>query len=156
LADALAGPAEQADERYREAIAHLGTGRLALLQARARLLHGEFLRRDNRRGAAREALRMAHEALVAMGADGFAERAGRELVATGETVRRRAPGLPGDLTSQEAQIARLAVAGRSNPEIGATLFLSPRTVEWHLRKVFMKLGITSRRELGAVLLHEPQ
>ncbi|ONI74055.1 LuxR family transcriptional regulator [Kribbella sp. ALI-6-A] len=156
LADALAGPAEQADERYREAIAHLGTGRLALLQARARLLHGEFLRRDNRRGAAREALRMAHEALVAMGADGFAERAGRELVATGETVRRRAPGLPGDLTSQETQIARLAVAGRSNPEIGATLFLSPRTVEWHLRKVFMKLGITSRRELGAVLLQQPR
>jgi DNA-binding CsgD family transcriptional regulator len=147
LADALAGPAGQADEHYRAAIAHWDTGRLGLLQARARLLYGEFLRRDNRRNAAREVLRTAHEAFLGMGAEGFAERAGRELVATGETVRKRSPGLPPELTPQEAQITRLVVAGRTNPEIGATLFLSPRTVEWHLRKVFTKLGITSRREL---------
>ncbi|WP_220039686.1 helix-turn-helix domain-containing protein [Nonomuraea aridisoli] len=119
--------------------------------ARARLLYGEWLRRENRRADARAELRAAHDAFTAMGAEGFAERAGRELAATGETVRRRTPDARQELTAQEAQIARLAMAGRTNPEIGAVLFLSPRTVEWHLRKVFIKLGIGSRRELAAAL-----
>ncbi len=126
-------------------------GRLALPQARARLLYGEWLRRANRRTAARTELRAAHEAFTAMGAEAFADRAGRELQATGETLRRRADGERDGLTAQEAQIARLAVEGHSNTEIGAELFLSPRTVEWHLRKVFTKLGIGSRRDLGAAL-----
>ena len=151
LADALAGPSGQAEERYREAIDRLDNGRLGVQLARARLLYGEWLRRENRRGDARIYLRTAHEAFANMGADGFAERAGRELAATGETVRKRTLGVRDELTSQEAQIARLAVAGRTNPEIGAVLFLSPRTVEWHLRKVFTKLGIGSRRELASAL-----
>ncbi|MEU8615620.1 helix-turn-helix transcriptional regulator, partial [Actinoplanes sp. NPDC048791] len=88
-------------------------------------------------------------------AQGFADRAGRELVATGETVHKRVPGARAELTAQEAQIARLAAAGRTNPEIGTVLFLSPRTVEWHLRKVFGKLGLGSRRELAAALRDGP-
>ncbi|MEZ0077201.1 AAA family ATPase [Planotetraspora sp. GP83] len=151
VADALAGPSGQADERYREAIERLAAGRLGMQLARARLLYGEWLRRENRRGDARIQLRTAHEAFTTMGAEGFAERAGRELTATGETVRKRTLETRDELTGQEAQIARLAVAGRTNPEIAATLFLSPRTVEWHLRKVFIKLGIGSRRELAAAL-----
>ncbi|MFG1705101.1 AAA family ATPase [Nonomuraea sp. M3C6] len=151
VADALAGPPGRAEEHYREAIERLSTTRMGLPLARARLLYGEWLRRENRRGDARAQLRTAHDAFTTMGAEGFAERAGRELVATGETVRKRTPGAREDLTSQEAQIARLAVSGRTNPEIGAVLFLSPRTVEWHLRKVFIKLGIGSRRELAAAL-----
>ncbi|MFI7610404.1 AAA family ATPase [Nonomuraea terrae] len=151
VADALAGPAEQAEERYREAIERLSATRMRLQLARARLLYGEWLRRDNRRGDARAELRTAHDAFTTMGAEGFAERAGRELAATGETVRKRTMEAREELTSQEAQIARLAMAGRTNPEIGAVLFLSPRTVEWHLRKVFIKLGIGSRRELAAAL-----
>ncbi|MEU4693602.1 BREX system ATP-binding domain-containing protein [Actinoplanes sp. NPDC023714] len=150
LADALASPSTDAriEGRYRTAVAELGATQLGLQLARARLLFGEWLRRENRRGDAREQLRAAHEAFVAMGAEGFADRAGRELTATGETVRKRSSGVRDELTSQEEQIARLAAAGRTNPEIGATLFLSPRTVEWHLRKVFTKLGVTSRRELA--------
>ncbi|MBA8809380.1 helix-turn-helix transcriptional regulator [Promicromonospora sukumoe] len=151
LADALAGPAAAAEDRYREAVELLGGTRLVLQTARARLLYGEWLRRENRRGAARDHLRAAHEVFAAAGAEGFAGRAGRELAATGETVRRRTAGAADTLTAQEAQIARLAVAGRTNPEIGAELFLSPRTVEWHLRKVFGKLGIASRRELAGAL-----
>ncbi|MFI2366566.1 AAA family ATPase [Promicromonospora sp. NPDC019610] len=151
LADALAGPAAAAEDRYREAVDLLGGTRLTVLTARARLLYGEWLRRENRRAAAREHLRGAHEVFAAAGAEGFAGRASRELAATGETVRRRSAGPADGLTAQEAQIARLAVAGRTNPEIGAELFLSPRTVEWHLRKVFGKLGIGSRRELAAAL-----
>ncbi|QUQ67006.1 ATP-binding protein [Kutzneria sp. CA-103260] len=142
LADALVAPS---DDKFREAIDRLP---LALPAARARLLYGEWLRRENRRADARDQLRPAHEAFLAAGAGGFAERAGRELAATGETVRKRGGGAVEELTPQEAQIARLAVAGRTNPEIAAALFLSPRTVEWHLRKVFTKLGITSRRELA--------
>ena len=122
-----------------------------MLAARARLLYGEWLRRENRRGDARDHLRAAHEVFAQAGAEGFAGRAARELAATGETVRRRGAVAADALTAQEAQIARLAVAGRTNPEIGAELFLSPRTVEWHLRKVFGKLGIASRRELAAAL-----
>jgi DNA-binding CsgD family transcriptional regulator len=119
--------------------------------ARTRLLFGEWLRRENRRAEARNDLRIAYEAFAGMGAAGFAERAGRELTATGETVRKRGTAAREELTPQESQIARLAVAGRTNPEIGAALFLSPRTVEWHLRKVFAKLGVTSRRELAGAL-----
>jgi DNA-binding CsgD family transcriptional regulator len=151
LADALAGPAAQTGENYREAVEQLASTRLVLQTARARLLYGEWLRRENRRGDARAQLRSAYDAFTAMGAEGFAERAGRELQATGETVRKRTLGVRDELTAQEAQIARLAAAGRTNPEIGAVLFLSPRTVEWHLRKIFTKLGVTSRRELPAAV-----
>jgi DNA-binding CsgD family transcriptional regulator len=151
LADALAGPPGQAEENYREAIKRLSATRIGLPLARARLLYGEWLRREDRRGDARAQLRTAHDAFTTMGAEGFAERAGRELAATGETVRKRTPGAREEFTSQESQIARLAVSGRTNPEIGAVLFLSPRTVEWHLRKVFIKLGIGSRRELAVAL-----
>jgi DNA-binding CsgD family transcriptional regulator len=151
VADALAGPPGHAEDRYREAIERLPAIRLALPLARARLLYGEWLRRENRRADARHQLRAAYEALSAMGARSFADRAGRELAATGETVRKRTGGVPDELTAQEAQIAGLAAAGRTNPEIAAVLFLSPRTVEWHLRKVFAKLAIGSRRELTAAL-----
>ncbi|ACU73102.1 transcriptional regulator, LuxR family [Catenulispora acidiphila DSM 44928] len=150
LADALTGAPKVAEDRYREAVEHFTEGGLDTFAARARLLFGEWLRRQNRRAQAREELRAAHEASVAIGMEAFAERARRELLATGETVRRRTVGGP-ILTPQEAQIARLATAGHSNAEIGAELFLSPRTVEWHLRNVFAKLGITSRRELGDAL-----
>ncbi|GAA0481358.1 LuxR family transcriptional regulator [Paractinoplanes deccanensis] len=149
---ALAGAlVEPSDELFREAVAGYGSAAMPVLRMRARLLYGEWLRRDNRRTEARAELRAAHEAFSVMGAEAFAERAGRELVATGEAVRTRRAGAPVDLTAQEGQIARLAVAGRTNAEIAATLFLSPRTVEWHLRKVFTKLGIGSRRELAAAL-----
>jgi DNA-binding CsgD family transcriptional regulator len=100
---------------------------------------------------AREQLRPAHEMFSEMGAEGFAERTRRELMATGETVRKRSVETRDDLTAQEAEIARLAGDGHTNAEIGAQLFISPRTVEWHLRKVFMKLGIRSRRELKGAL-----
>jgi DNA-binding CsgD family transcriptional regulator len=100
---------------------------------------------------ARQKLRIAHEMLTAMGIDAYAERARRELVATGEVVRRRTVETLHDLTAQEAQIARLAGDGRTNPEIGAELFISARTVEWHLRKVFTKLGVSSRKELTKAL-----
>jgi DNA-binding CsgD family transcriptional regulator len=146
LADALVTPA---DDTFRAAIDRLPLG---LPAARARLLYGEWLRRENRRADAREVLRPAHEALQAAGATAFAARAARELTATGETVRKRSgSAVQDELTPQEAQIVRLAVAGKTNPEIAAALFLSPRTVEWHLRKVFTKLGITSRRELASSL-----
>ena len=115
------------------------------------LLYGEWLRRENRRADAREQLHRADEMLRAMGAAGFAERARRELLATGETVRRRTAGTDRDLTPQEMQIAVHARDGRTNREIGAELFLSARTVEWHLHKVCAKLGITSRRQLRDAL-----
>ncbi|MDT5318104.1 MAG: hypothetical protein QOD88_626 [Mycobacterium sp.] len=140
-----------ADELYWEAIERLGRTRMATYLARARLSYGEWLRRQNRRVDARTQLRVAHDALSAMGAAGFAERARRELAATGEKVRRRTGPTSADLTPQEEQIAQLAREGRTNPEIGAQLFLSARTVEWHLRKVFTKLEISSRRELDAAL-----
>ena len=136
---------------YREAIDRLGRTQLRPELARAHLLYGEWLRREGRRVDARAQLRTAHEMLAAMGAEAFAERARRELMATGETVRQRTVETVNELTAQEASIARLARDGRTNPEIGAQLFLSARTVEWHLRKVFTKLGISSRRELPAAL-----
>ena len=143
------GPA--ADELYREAIERLRRTRLRPEIGRAYLLYGEWLRRENRRVDAREQLRTAHEMLVAIGMEAFAERARKELQATGEKVRKRTVETRDDLTAQERQIARLAHDGLSNPEIGARLFLSPRTVEWHLRNVFTKLGIRSRRELANAL-----
>ena len=119
--------------------------------ARAHLLYGEWLRRENRRTDARAQLRAAYDILDAIGMEAFAERARRELLATGETIRKPAVPRPSTLTAQEAHIARLARDGRTNPEIGAQLFISVRTVEWHLRKVFTKLGIGSRRELRTAL-----
>jgi DNA-binding CsgD family transcriptional regulator len=136
---------------YREAIDRLGRTLLRPELARAQLLYGEWLRRAGRRTDAREQLREAYEMLTAMGVEGFAGRARRELLATGENVRKRRVETASELTAQEAQIARLARDGLSNPEISTQLFLSPRTVEWHLRKVFAKLGISSRRQLRGAL-----
>ncbi|MGW3183051.1 AAA family ATPase [Kitasatospora sp. NPDC001119] len=150
VAEALTGAPEQAEDRYREAVDHFGRGGLGVFETRARLLYGEWLRRRNRRAQARTELRAAYEAAGRTGMEGFAERARRELLATGETVRKRTVGAP-VLTPQEARIARLAAAGHPNAEIGEHLFLSPRTVEWHLRKVFAKLGISSRREIDGAL-----
>jgi DNA-binding CsgD family transcriptional regulator/tetratricopeptide (TPR) repeat protein len=144
---ALAGE----DARYREAIDHLARCRGAFELARTHLVYGEWLRREGRRVDARTHLRNAHEALTAMGAEAFAERARRELLATGETVRKRSDPADAGLTPQERQIARRARDGHSNSEIGAELFLSARTIEWHLHKIFGKLGITSRRELRKAL-----
>ncbi len=148
---ALLSGGEAAELGYAEAIERLGRTRVRVELARAHLVYGEWLRRENRRVEAREQLRVAHQMLTAMGIGGFAERARAELVATGETVRRRGPKTTTGLTPQEIRVARLALDGRTNPEISTQLFLSPRTVEWHLRKVFTKLGISSRRELPAVL-----
>jgi DNA-binding CsgD family transcriptional regulator len=148
---ALLSDGESAEQLYLEAIQRLGRTRIRTELARAHLLYGEWLRRQGRRGDAREQLRSAHDMLDAMGIAGFAERARRELAATGEAVRRRTIETTGELTAQEAQIAWLASTGHSNPEISTQLFISPRTVEWHLRKVFAKLGITSRKELRAAL-----
>jgi DNA-binding CsgD family transcriptional regulator len=143
------GPA--AEESYREATARLSRTHLRPELARARLLYGEWLRREGRRVDAREQLRTAHDLFEVTGMEAFAERARRELLATGENARKRSPDTRAELTPQEEQIARLARDGLSNPEIGAQLFLSARTVEWHLRNVFAKLGITSRRQLQAAL-----
>jgi len=148
---ALLSDGAAADELYREAIERLRRTRLRPEVARAHLLYGEWLRRENRRVDARKQLRTAHEMLVAIGMEAFAERARKELQATGEKVRKRTVETRDDLTAQERQIARLARDGLSNPEIAARLFLSSRTVEWHLRNVFTKLGIRSRRELANAL-----
>jgi DNA-binding CsgD family transcriptional regulator len=148
---ALVSDGTAADDLYREAIERLRRTRLRPEVGRAHLLYGEWLRRENRRVDAREHLRTAHEMLVAIGMEAFAERARQELQATGEKVRKRTAETRDDLTAQERQIARLASDGLSNPEIGARLFLSSRTVEWHLRHVFVKLGIRSRRELPSAL-----
>jgi DNA-binding CsgD family transcriptional regulator len=148
---ALLSEGESAEPLYGEAIERLSRTRVRVELARAHLLYGEWLRRQNRRVDAREQLRNAYEMLTAMGMEGFAERARRELLATGETVRKRTTGTAGELTPQEAEIARLAGSGHTNPEISTQLFISPRTVEWHLRKVFAKLGISSRKELRGTL-----
>jgi DNA-binding CsgD family transcriptional regulator/tetratricopeptide (TPR) repeat protein len=136
---------------YRASIERLARCRAAFELARSRLLYGEWLRRENRRMDAREQLREAHDRFIHMGAEAFAERTRRELLATGETVRRITPDTPDALTPQEIQVARLARQGHSNPEIGAELFISPRTVEYHLSKVFRKLDVSSRRELRDAL-----
>jgi DNA-binding CsgD family transcriptional regulator len=151
-AAALLDPTDAAEAHHAEAIARLGRTRIRTALARAHLLYGEWLRRRHRRVDARTQLRLAHAMLAEMGADGFAERARRELIATGETVRRRSADTLDDLTPQEAEVARLAAGGHTNREIGAQLFLSPRTVEWHLSKVFGKLGVSSRRALTGVLV----
>jgi ATP/maltotriose-dependent transcriptional regulator MalT len=148
----LDGPA--ADDLYQEAIERFGRTRLGPELARAHLLYGEWLRREGRRVDAREQLRTAYEMFAAIGMEAFAERARRELKATGEKVRKRSLETGDQLTPQEEQIARLARDGFSNPEIGAQLFISARTVEWHLRKVFTKLGVTSRRQLRTTLHDE--
>ncbi|HEV2922642.1 MAG TPA: LuxR C-terminal-related transcriptional regulator, partial [Solirubrobacteraceae bacterium] len=152
-AAAMLAEGATAERLYREAIERLSRIHIRGSQtlARAYLLYGEWLRREHRRVDAREQLRIAHEMLADMGADAFAERARRELQATGETVRKRTVETLDDLTPQEAQVARLAADGQTNPEIAAQLFLSPRTVEWHLTKMFGKLGISSRKELRAAL-----
>lgn len=144
---ALLSEGEDAESLYREAIERLARTRIAVHLARAHLVYGEWLRREHRRVDAREQLRAAHEMFSGMGAEAFAERARRELSATGEIVRKRTVETLDELTTQEAQIARLAGDGQSNPEIAAELFISARTVEYHLRKVFGKLDISSRKEL---------
>jgi DNA-binding CsgD family transcriptional regulator len=144
---ALLSVGQAADDLHREAIQRLGRTRVVLHLARAQLVYGEWLRRENRRQDAREALRPAYETFSRAGAAGFAGRASRELTATGETVRKRTVDSLTELTAQEAQVAQLARDGLTNPEIAAQLFISPRTVEWHLGHVFAKLGITSRKDL---------
>jgi DNA-binding CsgD family transcriptional regulator len=148
---ALLSEGEVAENFYRESVAHLGRTRVRVELARGHLVYGEWLRRESRRVDAREPLRTAYELFASMGAEAFADRARRELLATGETVRKRTLETRGELTAQEAQIARLAREGLSNPEIGTRLFISPRTVEYHLHKVFIKLGISSRGQLERVL-----
>jgi DNA-binding CsgD family transcriptional regulator len=148
---ALLHDGDEVEPLYREAIDRLRLTHMRSELARAHLLYGEWLRRAGRRRDAREQLRRAEEMLAAMGMAAFAERARRELGATGEKVRRRAADARDTLTAQEAQIAGLARDGLSNAEIAARLFLSPRTVEWHLKNVFTKLDISSRRELRGVL-----
>ncbi|WP_433158146.1 helix-turn-helix transcriptional regulator [Kribbella sp. CA-247076] len=139
------------EDAYRRSVDHFSRTGLRVQQARSQLLYGEWLRREGRRVDARDQLRSAHEQLDAMGLEAFAERARHELLATGETVRKRRPETLNDLTSQEAQIAGLARDGLTNQEIAAQLYISPRTVEWHLRKTFSKLGISSRRQLRGAL-----
>jgi len=148
---ALVSENEAAEALYLEAIARLGRTPLRPELGRAHLLYGEWLRREKRRMDARDQLRTAYEMFISIGADAFAERTRRELLATGEKVRKRGDETRGQLTAQEEQIARLATDGQTNQEIGAQLFLSPRTVEWHLHKVFTKLGITSRMQLRDTL-----
>jgi ATP/maltotriose-dependent transcriptional regulator MalT len=148
---ALMNEGDAAERLYRESIARLGRTRVRAELARARLLYGEWLRRERRRADAREQLRIARDMLDAMGMEAFAERARRELAATGETARKRTVEASTELTHQEAQIARLARDGLSNPEIGTRLFISARTVQYHMGKVFAKLGICSRSQLGYAL-----
>jgi DNA-binding CsgD family transcriptional regulator len=146
---------DDADTLYREAIERLGRTRIRVELARARLLYGEWLRREGRRTDARDQLRAAHEMFSRFGAEAFAERGRRELLATGETARRRREDTRDALTPQEVQIARMASDRQTNPEIGAMLFISPRTVEYHLRKVFTKLDVSSRKELRTALAAIP-
>jgi DNA-binding CsgD family transcriptional regulator len=151
---ALMSAGAAAEALYDEAISRLGNTPPVPELARARLVYGEWLRREQRRVDAREQLRAAHELFASLGMQAFEERAARELVATGETVRKRGIETREDLTAQEAQIAHLASEGLSNPEISARLFISRRTVEYHLHKVFSKLDITSRNQLQHALTGE--
>jgi DNA-binding CsgD family transcriptional regulator len=153
---ALVCAGAEAEALYLRAIDHLERTRVKLELARAHLLYGEWLRREGRRIDAREHLRAAYDDLSSMGAESFAARAHRELLATGETARRRIESTRGDLTPQETEIARLAAQGHTNPQIGARLFISPRTVQYHLRKVFQKLDVHSRNDLRTALPLEAQ
>jgi len=148
---ALVSEGQEAEQCYAEAVERLSRTPLRPELARAHLLYGEWLRRENRRLDARHQLHAAYHLLTVIGADAFAERARRELLATGEKVRKREVDTYSQLTPQEEHIVRLARDGRTNHQIGAELFISPRTVEWHLRQVFAKLGITSRTELHNAL-----
>ena len=136
-----------AEAHFTQSIAHLKETLIVTDLALARLSYGEWLRRRQRRSDARVQLRQAHEALEAMGAAGFAERARTELIATGEHAVRRTVETQNDLTPQELKIAQLASRGATNPEIAAQMFISPSTVDYHLRKTYRKLGIASRRQL---------
>jgi DNA-binding CsgD family transcriptional regulator len=148
---ALVSAGETAERLYQQAIERLSRTLLRPELARAHLLYGEWLRREHRRVDARAQLRAAYGQFTSIGMEAFAERTRRELLATGETVRRRTVETLDELTPQELQVARLAADGQTNAEIGAQMFLSPRTVEWHLSKVFGKLGVSSRKELRSAL-----
>jgi DNA-binding CsgD family transcriptional regulator len=150
-ARALIGNRETAEALYLDAIERLGRTRIRVQLARAHLLYGEWLRRERRRQDARMQLRTAHQMFDRIGMDAFAQRAGRELLATGERARKRTLATIDQLTAQELQVAQMARDGLSNPEIGARLFISRRTVKYHLQKVFTKLEITSRGELNRAL-----
>jgi DNA-binding CsgD family transcriptional regulator len=152
---ALVSPDESAEAHFHDAIERFGRTTIAVQLARTHLLYGEWLRRKRRRVDARQHLRLASEMFVNMGADGFAERAARELAATGETARKRSVETIDQLTPQELHIAQLARDGRSNAEIAAQLFISPRTVEYHLANVFAKLSIASRLQLERALPEAP-
>jgi DNA-binding CsgD family transcriptional regulator len=154
-ARALVSDGETAEPLYREAIERLGRTRIRVQLARAHLLYGEWLRRERRRLDAREQLRTAHQMFGRIGMETFARRADRELLATGEDARKRTVETLGDLTPQEHQIAQMARDGLSNPEIGARLFISARTVKYHLQKVFTKLDISSRGQLHRTLGRTP-
>jgi DNA-binding CsgD family transcriptional regulator len=145
---ALASEGEVAESLYRQSIANLAGTRVRVELARTHLLYGEWLRRERRRLDAREHLRIAFESFTSMGAEAFARRAKRELSATGERARKRTVETLGDLTPQEQQISHLAAQGHTNREIAAQLFISPSTVEYHLRKAFRKLGVKSRTQLA--------
>jgi len=148
---ALMSGGQVAEDLYESAVSQLGSTRMTLHCARAHLVYGEWLRRENRRAEARKQLRTAHQMLSSMGAAGFAERAARELRATGDRIRNGTTDSPPRLTAREAQIAQLAATGLSNPDIAAQLFMSPRTVEYHLHKIFAKLGVSSRNQLHGIL-----
>ena len=148
----MLGNGEAAESLYRQAIEALERTRVRVELARAHLLYGEWLRRELRRLDAREQLRTAHSQFTEFGMEAFAERARVELKATGEHARRRTAETRDDLTPQEAQISRLAANGATNQEIAAQLFISPSTVDYHLRKAFRKLGVKSRHQLNQHLL----